>query len=164
MPLSKGTGKEAFSKNVETEMAAGKPQKQAVAIAYSKQRKNRMNKDTAKQAMNLIHALDKALDAWNESSHKRAANGQFGSGGGSGNSAANTGKQPDHSYVSPTKEHKKAIESMFTKNYQKAQNSSGEGNAWHRAVSMTVSQLRKANPELKEEHAYRQVKETVSDE
>jgi hypothetical protein len=35
MPLSKGKSKKAFSKNIKTEMAAGKPQKQAVAIAYS---------------------------------------------------------------------------------------------------------------------------------
>ncbi len=40
MPLSTGTSKAAFSKNVETEMEAGKPQKQAVAIAYSQHRKN----------------------------------------------------------------------------------------------------------------------------
>jgi hypothetical protein len=38
MPLKKSTSKKAFSKNVKTEMAAGKPQKQAVAIAYSEQR------------------------------------------------------------------------------------------------------------------------------
>lgn len=35
MPLEKGKSKEAFSHNVRTEMKAGKPQKQAVAIAYS---------------------------------------------------------------------------------------------------------------------------------
>lgn len=34
MPLEKGSSKAAFSHNVETEMNAGKPQKQAVAIAY----------------------------------------------------------------------------------------------------------------------------------
>jgi len=34
MPLEKGKSKEAFSHNVATEMKAGKPQKQAVAIAY----------------------------------------------------------------------------------------------------------------------------------
>jgi len=34
MPLEKGKSKEAFSHNVETEVKAGKPQKQAVAIAY----------------------------------------------------------------------------------------------------------------------------------
>ncbi len=35
MPLSKGKSKKAFAGNVKTEMAAGKPQKQALAIAYS---------------------------------------------------------------------------------------------------------------------------------
>jgi hypothetical protein len=39
MPLKKGTSKEAFSHNVKAEIAAGKPQKQAVAIAYSEQRR-----------------------------------------------------------------------------------------------------------------------------
>jgi hypothetical protein len=39
MPLKKSASKAAFSKNVKTEMAHGKPQKQAVAIAYSVQRK-----------------------------------------------------------------------------------------------------------------------------
>lgn len=34
MPLMKGKSKEAFSHNVKAEMQAGKPQKQAVAIAY----------------------------------------------------------------------------------------------------------------------------------
>ena len=38
MPLVKSASKEAFRKNVKAEMAAGKPQKQAVAIAYSTQR------------------------------------------------------------------------------------------------------------------------------
>ena len=39
MPLKKSASKNAFAKNVKTEMAHGKPQKQAVAIAYSVQRK-----------------------------------------------------------------------------------------------------------------------------
>jgi hypothetical protein len=38
MPLVKSTSKSAFRKNVKAEMAAGKPQKQAVAIAYSVKR------------------------------------------------------------------------------------------------------------------------------
>jgi hypothetical protein len=38
MPLVKSTSKEAFRKNVKAEVASGKPQKQAVAIAYSVQR------------------------------------------------------------------------------------------------------------------------------
>jgi hypothetical protein len=33
MPLAKGSSKKAISKNIKTEMAHGKPQKQAVAIA-----------------------------------------------------------------------------------------------------------------------------------
>jgi len=38
MPLEQGKSEAAFGQNVKTEMAAGKPQKQAVAIAYSEQR------------------------------------------------------------------------------------------------------------------------------
>jgi len=38
MPLIKSKSKEAFSKNVATEVKAGRPQKQAVAIAYSMKR------------------------------------------------------------------------------------------------------------------------------
>ena len=36
MPLQVGSSKAAISHNIETEMAAGKPQKQAVAIALRK--------------------------------------------------------------------------------------------------------------------------------
>lgn len=39
MPLIKSKSKEAFKKNVKAEMRAGKPKKQALAIAYSVQRK-----------------------------------------------------------------------------------------------------------------------------
>jgi hypothetical protein len=35
MPLVKGKSKKAVSQNIKTEMAAGKPQKQAVAIALN---------------------------------------------------------------------------------------------------------------------------------
>ena len=38
MPLVKSKSKEAFKKNVKTEMKAGKPIKEAVAIAYSEKR------------------------------------------------------------------------------------------------------------------------------
>ena len=39
MPLVKSTSKSAFRKNIKAEIAAGKPQKQAVAIAYAMKRK-----------------------------------------------------------------------------------------------------------------------------
>ena len=38
MPLVKSSSPAAFRKNVKTEMAHGKPQKQAVAIAYATKR------------------------------------------------------------------------------------------------------------------------------
>jgi hypothetical protein len=35
MPLKAGKSEKSFKENIKTEIAAGKPQKQAVAIAYS---------------------------------------------------------------------------------------------------------------------------------
>ncbi len=40
MPLEQGKSESAFKHNVEAEVEAGKPQKQAVAIAYSAQRQS----------------------------------------------------------------------------------------------------------------------------
>ena len=39
MPLVKSTSKSAFRSNIKAEMAAGKPKKQSLAIAYSVKRK-----------------------------------------------------------------------------------------------------------------------------
>lgn len=47
MPLVKGAkarSKKGFSSNVKAEMNSGKPQKQAVAIAYSEARKSKKKK------------------------------------------------------------------------------------------------------------------------
>lgn len=41
MPLSRSASNAARQKNINTEIAAGKPQKQAVAIGYAQQRRNR---------------------------------------------------------------------------------------------------------------------------
>lgn len=40
MPLAKGKSKKTVSKNIKTEMEAGKPQKQAVAIALDVARRS----------------------------------------------------------------------------------------------------------------------------
>lgn len=39
MPLSKGASQKSFVKNIKAEIAAGKPQKQAVAIAFAVKRR-----------------------------------------------------------------------------------------------------------------------------
>ena len=41
MPLKKGRSKKVIAQNIRTEIRAGKPQKQAVAIAFSKAKKTK---------------------------------------------------------------------------------------------------------------------------
>jgi hypothetical protein len=52
MPLTKSTSRKAFQENVKKEIAAGKPPKQAVAIAYATKReaaKTKTSKSKGKQ-------------------------------------------------------------------------------------------------------------------
>ena len=44
MPLKKSTSKKAFEQNVRAEIKAGKPKRQAVAIAYSVKREAQKSK------------------------------------------------------------------------------------------------------------------------
>lgn len=69
MPLSTGTSKAAVSHNIEVEVSAGKPQKQAVAIALSEKRRNARDKNrrgldvVITAADRIVPAKTIALDA-----------------------------------------------------------------------------------------------------
>ena len=60
MPLSKGTSNAAREANIKTEIAAGKDPKQAAAIAYSQQRKNKASDGNKIHVM--MHDLMKPLN------------------------------------------------------------------------------------------------------
>ena len=48
MPLRKGTSRKTVSENIRTEMDAGKPQRQAVAIALDVKRRSKRKRKAAK--------------------------------------------------------------------------------------------------------------------
>lgn len=62
MPLDKSGSAEAVGKNIKTEMKAGKPKKQAVAIALSVERENA--KDSRKAKLEDAYAKYIEEKAW----------------------------------------------------------------------------------------------------
>ncbi len=74
MPLVKSSSKKAFSKNVSAEMHAGKPQKQAVAVAYSVKRKSQHGESKMKghksaHHMKAAHHMEKAAHHHEKAHH-----------------------------------------------------------------------------------------------
>ena len=48
MPLKKGKSEKTFEKNIKTEVKAGKPDKQAVAISYAMKRESEKKRGKSK--------------------------------------------------------------------------------------------------------------------
>ena len=95
MPLESGSSREVISRNIATERNAGRPPKQAEAIAFSKARGDeslpfdKIRLDALKDCADAVAALAARADAlcarqdaFSEGDHPRASDGKFGSGGG----------------------------------------------------------------------------------
>jgi hypothetical protein len=70
MPLVQGSSKKAISENISREMHAGKPQKQAIAIAYSVARKEKgfYTHDTHASMQHLEEDVKVSGDGFSDSS------------------------------------------------------------------------------------------------
>lgn len=95
--LESGPSEGAFQHNVKAEIAAGKPAKQAVAIAYAKKREGRDSAEVtaadyeqlADELLAFIEQQEaKTRDDWKEEEHPRQPDGKFGQGGGAGGAKA----------------------------------------------------------------------------
>jgi hypothetical protein len=65
MPLESGKSQSAFEQNIKTEIAAGKDQKQAVAIAYAKKRGDAVAKiaDATGRLVDVVSDVSRRMDA-----------------------------------------------------------------------------------------------------
>lgn len=55
MPLKRGSSPKTVSANIRTEIAAGKPQKQAVAIALNTARKSKRSPAKGRNLRDMMH-------------------------------------------------------------------------------------------------------------
>lgn len=62
MPLKSGSSKKTISQNVRTEVAAGKPVKQAIAIAYSQARRSQKGKKRSPSVFLQLVELPKGVE------------------------------------------------------------------------------------------------------
>ena len=61
MPLIKSTSKQAFGENIKRERAAGKPEKQAVAIAYAVKRDAARHPDHSSHSSEMASAYEHSV-------------------------------------------------------------------------------------------------------
>src|SRR5258708_4780950 len=130
MPLTKSKSKEAFSKNIKAEVGAGKPLKQAIAIAYSVKR--RAHKAKGGQIMDVKNKL-KELNAEAEA-HEESCPDCYAQGG----------MCPVHA------------DPMDRSKYAQGGNVELEQAAMHNPLSLSQLAMQKRHPDKMQEEKYAQ--------
>lgn len=78
MPLKEGSSKETISQNIATEVNAGKPQKQAVAIAMEKAGKSNRDALSGLDAISKSTTITDATMSWGRSGQVEQHPGGYG--------------------------------------------------------------------------------------